>query len=140
MKKLKLLDIIVFLSIFVSCGTSKNVADRETTRSETNTVTQQRANELVRETGTSDEEIRRTEAKNNTMFDAVQMNSEQRNNYQRNWRETQKAHRSRNSNQDMNAYEKMEQEDKIMKKLLDESQYERYQLWRRENPIRDSRD
>jgi len=140
MKNLKFLNILIFLSVFISCGTSKNVSNESTTTRDANPVATQRTTEIAREGRNSAEEIKRMEARNNAMFEAVRMNDDQIRTYKSNWNETQRLHNSRNSNRKMNAYEQMEQEDKIMKNLLDEQQYERFQQWRRANPITDTSD
>jgi len=140
MKNLKFLNILIFLSVFISCGTSKNISNENTTTRDANPVATQRTTEIAREGRNSAEEIKRMEARNNAMFEAVRMNDDQIRTYKSNWNETQRLHNSRNSNRKMNAYEQMEQEDKIMKNLLDEQQYERFQQWRRANPITDTSD
>lgn len=140
MKNLKFLNLLIFLSVFISCGTSKNVSNESTTTRDANPVATQRTTEIAREGRNSAEEVKRMEARNNAMFEAVKMDSDQIRNYKSNWKELQRLYHSRNSNRKMNPYEQMEQEDKLMKNLLDEQQYERYQQWRRANPITDTPD
>lgn len=140
MKNLKFLNLLIFLSVFISCGTSKNVSNESTTTRDANPVATQRTTEIAREGRNSAEEVKRMEARNNTMFEAVKMDSDQIRNYKSNWKEIQRLYHSRNSNRKMNPYEQMEQEDKLMKNLLDEQQYEHYQQWRRANPITDTPD
>ena len=140
MKNLKFLNLLIFLSVFISCGTSKNVSNESTTTRDANPVATQRTTEIAREGRNSAEEVKRMEARNNAMFEAVKMDSDQIRNYKSNWKEIQRLYHSRNSNRKMNPYEQMEQEDKLMKNLLDEQQYERFQQWRRANPNTDTPD
>lgn len=74
-------------------------------------------------------------SRNKRMYHDIGMNPEQVKKYESQWKKAQNDFRKNNTNRsNMNAFERTENQDKIMKEVLDDSQFVRYQQWVRENP------
>ena len=73
------------------------------------------------------------EARMNEMFTALNMNQDQIGRFQREWQTSLNTWKRNNRNQEMNNYERVEQQDKILRGILEESQFRAYQEWAREH-------
>lgn len=66
------------------------------------------------------------------MYTHLNMTEGQISRYESEWRKATGSWNGSNG-QEMNAYERAEVQDKIMKEILDDSQFQKYQQWAREN-------
>ncbi|WP_026452694.1 hypothetical protein [Aequorivita capsosiphonis] len=150
MKNLRTLLAVGFLAVLTSCGTTKQTADAssvstETNRGRSNQTTErtktEKSPQFSSERSETSETVRNSETVDNAriqqMYTALDMNKDQISRYENEWKRSTGAWKSKNRNKNMNSFEKTEYQDRIMKNILDESQFEAYQEWARENPITD---
>lgn len=150
MKNLRTLLAVGFLAVLTSCSTTKQTADTTSVSTETN---RGRSNQTVertkktsspdfsREKSISSEAVRNTEnldeARAQKMYSSLKMDKNQTIRYENEWKRSMGAWKSNNRNKNMNSFEKTEYQDRIMKNILNETQFASYQEWARENPITD---
>lgn len=67
------------------------------------------------------------------MYTALNMTNDQIKTFESQWRREVDTWRASNRNSSMNHYERVEKQDRILKDILDESQFEEYQQWAREH-------
>lgn len=154
MKNLKILVAVCFLSMLTSCGTIKET----TTSTETTTVQDNkrgRSNQVNTEGRTKTtnspqmtsekievkEDVRVAEAREKArlqeMYSALDMDEVQISRFESEWGRAAGNWKRSNRNASMNTFERVEYQDRILKNILDEAQFETYQEWARENPIPD---
>lgn len=141
MKSLRTILAIGLVAILSSCETTKQpTASREPgTRGRVNTEASGTANQTTtsrqqaaRKTASAQASTNSAainEAKMREMFTAVNMSQEQINRFQTEWRTSSNAWKRNNRDQEMNNYERVELQDKILRDILDESQFKAYQQW-----------
>lgn len=156
MKNLTTLLAVGFLAVLTSCSTTKQTADASSVSSETN---RGRSNQTIERTKTENtpkfssdrssssdnanisDNIKNTEATDmarmEEMYSSLDMNKEQITRYEKEWKSSIGAWKRSNRGKTMNSFERTEYQDRIMKNILNETQFETYQKWARENPITD---
>lgn len=156
MKNLRTLFAVSFLAVLTSCGTTQQAADTSTisTPSTPSTETNRgRSNQnLDRGKTNSSSEIssgksRTTAAVRNSeelndartqqMYSSLRMEKEQIIRYENEWKSSTATWKRSNRDRNMNSFERTEYQDRIMKSILNDSQFQAYQEWARENPIAD---
>lgn len=145
MRNLKIVVAVGLLAVLTSCGATKQTAASKEpgTRGRVNTETPRAVNQS---TESRQEAARRTaaaglntdsealnEARMSEMFTALNMKQDQIDRFQSEWRTSMKSWKRNNRNQAMNNYERIERQDRILRDILDESQFEAYQEWARQH-------
>lgn len=152
MKNLMTLLAIGTLAILTSCGGSKNATTTETQnsnrgRSNTEMGAVNRGNETTgRTVGRTTQNTRATSStigrredsertRTQQMYTDLKLNDAQINRFEREWKTAEANWKRSNRNGTMNAFERTENQDRIMRDILDDNQFQHYQEWARENPI-----
>ncbi len=143
MKKLITFLTIGSMVLLTSCGGTKesatvSQADRENVNTSTRKSTSVRN---ARETTTEKRTTSAMNRNNDTyfsdnlkaMYSALDMTSDQIKRFESQWRRSVDSWKVDNQNQEMNRYERVERQDRILKDILDESQFENYQQWARDH-------
>lgn len=148
MKKLRTFLSVGLLALLTACGTSKT---NTTTETDTSPMTNRgRASAEVLSSGntvssrTTTTENRTTRTTNGNvevenkagmeqMYSYVNMTGDQISRFERGWKSTTDAWKKTNPNQTMNNFERTEAQDKILKNILDDSQFASYQEWAKKN-------
>lgn len=149
------------LGLLTACGTTQSsTADTQTTnrgRSNTEiastrnstTNTRQatrttRANTSTRQANTETSEsatatttnrntVAMEEAKMQKMYSNLNMNAAQISRFESEWKASVNSWNSTNRNKAINSFERTESQDRILKEILDEAQFKKYQQWARDN-------
>ena len=103
-------------------NTKQSTATKRETSSRTSSTTA-----ATRDTGALDA------AKMKKMYSDLEMNDAQINSFERNWKTAMDSWKRSNRNKTMNNFERTENQDRILKEVLDEAQFEKYQQWARAN-------
>lgn len=155
MKNLKTLMAVGFLAVLTTCGTTKEVpdVDNTATKQETNRGRSNQENSAKRTKTTNSPQMssEKTAASTDTvenndaldtarlqeMYSSLNMDETQIKRFESDWGRSTSVWKRSNRNKSMNNFEKVEYQDRILKNILDESQFEAYQEWARENPMTD---
>lgn len=154
MKNLKTLMAVGFLAVITSCSTTKQTTDAQATanKQENNRGRSNQENTIERTKTTNSAQFptERTASSENTrnndavdtarmqeMYSSLKMDDSQIKRFESEWGSSTSAWKKSNRNKTMNNFERVEYQDRILKNILDESQFESYQEWARENPGRD---
>lgn len=145
MKNIRMIVVFSFIALLTSCeATKETTSSKEAgTRGRVNTETPRAVNsstnsrqEAAQKTAASGITAN-TEALNETrmreMYSALNMNENQITRFQRDWKTSTDSWKRSNRNQAMNNYERVEQQDRILRDILEPSQFEAYQEWTREH-------
>ncbi|WP_146743734.1 hypothetical protein [Aequorivita sp. CIP111184] len=144
MKKLRTFLSVGLLALLTACGTTKNstAENQATNRGRANTEVISSGNSV---SGSRPKTENRTAATITTstdvenkaameqMYSYLNMSDDQISRFDRGWKSTTDTWKKANPNKSMNSFERTETQDKILKDILDESQFEKYQQWAREN-------
>ena len=156
MKTLKIyLTLACTMFIAISCGSSKTTSIDNRGKSNASISEQSTSKQTISKQPTSEgrtiKETRRTTTTttdkttaasktpsrdiNNmqSMYDAVDMDKDQKARYEIDWKSAVDSWTRSNPKQRMNNYERIENQDRILRDILDDSQFERYQQWTIEN-------
>lgn len=158
MKKIKTLLAVGFLAILTSCGTTQQTTNKDntkdiTTAKQVNNRGRSNQDNIEGRTKTENspqlstgraatsETVRNIDAidkaRMQDMYSSLNMNKEQVERFENEWKSSTDTWKRSNRNKSMNSFERVEYQDRILKNILDESQFETYQEWARENPMRD---
>lgn len=158
MKKLRIFAASVFLVLLTACGTTKTntVETQEPNRGRVNTDVAPNENptrsprQTTREAGTNKEVVGATRNgstsataatnsdtattdKMRKMYSDLNLTDEQIRNFESLWASSLNTWKRSNPNKTMNSFERTEYENRIMKGMLDDTQFKRYQQWARDN-------
>jgi len=152
MKKFSILSVIGLLALLTACGTTQEPATnaQNNSRGKSNTqmetsagrapaqtnsrgtsTSQNTSSSTAAETSAKAEAVR--EANKQEMYAELQMDKTQIKRYESAWKSEMDSYNRINQNKNMNAYERAESQDKIMRDILNETQLEKYQQWAREH-------
>lgn len=157
MKKIQTLFAVGFLAVLTSCGTTQQTTKNENSsvkvennrgrsnqQMQENTVGRTKTEtspQLSSEKKTRAESVRNSDspdnARNQLMYTSLNMKEEQVERFENEWKNATGTWKRSNRNKSMNSFEKVEYQDRILKNILDESQFEAYRTWARENPMKD---
>lgn len=155
MKKIKTLFAVGFLAVLTSCGTTKDVATKDSTaikqesnrgrsnqgdtsgRTKTTNSPQMSSEKTADSTDTVENNDALDTARLQEMYSSLNMDENQIKRFESDWGRSTSVWKRSNRNKSMNNFEKVEYQDRILKNILDESQFEAYQEWARENPMTD---
>ena len=84
-------------------------------------------------TNQNDAAANKAKVKREKMYTDLDMSEEQINRFESEWRSATNSFSGRNTNQNMNNFERAEAQDRIMKGILNEGQFAKYQQWARDN-------
>lgn len=158
MKKLRIFLSMGLLGLLTACGTTQSsTADTQTTNrgrsnteiastrnSTTNTrqatrttrattSTRQATTETSEATTANRNTVAMEEAIIQKMYSNLNMNAAQISRFESEWKASINSWNSTNRNKAMNSFERTESQDRILKEILDEAQFKKYQQWAREN-------
>jgi hypothetical protein len=158
MKKLRILFAVSTMALLTACGTTKtNTSETQTnnsnrgrsntqvstnsttatsTRQDTSTnraVNTNRTNRANTGAAVTNEAV--YEARTQKMYTDLNMDPTQIGTYELNWKNAETTWKRSNRNQSMNNFERIELEDRILKDLLNDTQFTEYQAWARENAM-----
>lgn len=152
MKNIKSLFTIGGIVLLISCGTTQEPAQKESqsvttnsNRGRSNTETPSRVATRSSESSriaqvesskgrTVDRHNEAAEAENfKRMYSDLEMTPDQIDKFETEWSKSLEAWKRTNRNKVMNNYERIEYQDRILRDILSESQFESYQEWVREN-------
>ena len=133
------------MALFTACGTPKQTTsassntDRgrnnvETTSASTSQATSRTARaeaSTAAEINRNNEALERENIKR--MYNDLKMTREQINDFENKWDESMVSWKRNNRNKVMNNYERVEHQDRILKDILTEPQFESYRQWVRQN-------
>lgn len=117
-------------------GTRGRVNTEASSASNQSTVSRQEAARATAASGVTANSGDLNEARMTEMYSAINMSQDQISRFQNEWKTSVNAWKRNNRNQEMNNYERVEQQDKILSDILDASQFKAYQQWARENAAR----
>lgn len=159
MKNLRTLLAVGFLAFMTSCNTTKQTTtdsvDRSTRQTTTKTVegnrgrsnqdisqnqstnSRQVSSKRVSSTGTARNNKALSMERNKNMYETLNLDDSQIKRFENDWKNSTNSWKRSNRNKTMNSFERTEHQDRIMKNILDDSQFQAYQEWARENPITD---
>ena len=132
-----------FIALLVSCGTSKETTSatanskrgQSNLEATTNTTTGKTKNSRIVSTDASSisatNRIAKTEEKMNLkrMYNDLDMTDTQINRFEKEWNNTADSWKRNNPNKAMNSYERVEYQDRILRDILDDSQFDSYRKW-----------
>lgn len=147
MKSIKSIFAIGFTALLVSCSTTKETTATKTAQNrgrsnvETTTNTDKmkvvdsrtvssKASATASANGMSDMDEK---ANFNQMYTDLDMNPQQIARFEKDWKNSTDSWKRANRNKTMNNYERIETQDRILKNILDDSQFESYQQWVRDH-------
>lgn len=145
MKNLKTFVAIGLIAFLTSCeATKESTSSKEPgTRGRVNTETPRAENSS---TNSRQEAAQKTaasavttnpealdEAKMRDMYSALNMSENQISRFESEWKTSTDSWKRKNRNQTMNTYERVEQQDRILREILEPSQFKSYQQWARKN-------
>ncbi len=147
MKNLKTLFAIGGMALLTACGTPKETTstsvntNRGRSTTETNSKVAVKASEGSRtirgEASANTANARNTEAtekaKLKRMYTDLEMTNEQIIQFENEWKRSMESWKRSNRGKEMNNYERVEYQDKILRDVLNDSQYESYRDWVRKN-------
>lgn len=151
MKILKTLPVIGLMVLATSCGVTKTNTDTTTSQTTTSKTNRGRANTEISANTNTAKNIRQSnienpgrveneadtkaanEAKMERMFTTLEMSDSQISDFKTEWSTTLNTWKTSNRNKEMNNFERIENQDRILKNILDEKQFEKYRVWAREN-------
>ncbi len=149
MINLRTLFAVGFMAVLTSCGTTQDVtADKQagtrgrsnqeitTGRTKTTTSPEFSSERTVTSTTTRNDDAR-YKANLKNMYSSLNMNEDQIKRFENEWGSSTSAWKRSNRNKTMNSFERTEYQDRILKGILDETQFEAYREWARENPMTD---
>ena len=150
MKNMKTLIAISFTALLVSCSTTKETTsakantDRGRSNVETTSNTGNRTTESSRisrtnaSTMATEKRITDVEEKMNfqRMYEDLEMTDEQVAHFEKEWNAAKHSWRKINRDKVMNNFERTEYQDRILRNVLEDTQFETYQQWVRENADR----
>lgn len=150
MKNLKTIALLGCTAILVSCGTTKETTSSKEAQNRgrdnqevfaTKPAIPVDKSRTIRQGNTgitspaekpaASEEQRKMQLKN--MFDEVGMTGEQVQRFENNWQNVAESWKRNNGDKEMNNYERIEYQDRILRDILDDNQFRNYQDWMREN-------
>ncbi|QAA81100.1 hypothetical protein EI546_04870 [Aequorivita sp. H23M31] len=143
MKNARLIFAIGLTSLLVSCGTSKETTSAKTNadRGRNNVETASTANKKAvldsRTANTAPASVKDASFADekdyfNRMYTDLDMSSQQISVFEKEWKSSTDSWKRTNPNRKMNDYERIESQDRILKKILNDSQFESYQQWVRD--------
>lgn len=156
MKKIIILPALGLMAMLSACGGTQNAttntqsetrgrsntqmetsagrAPVQTSTTRTTTATTNRNTNARTTTAAASAEVEAArEANRQKMYSELQMDNNQISRYESSWTSEMDTWNRNNRNQQMNAYERAERQDRIMRDILNEQQLEKYQQWAREN-------
>lgn len=150
MKTLKIFFTLSLIALLTSCGASKQSTTTTTTNSTTNRTVNTKTTSVPDNTSiTPNAKMNNSESRTTTatrtdanevnqrnmqqMFTALNMDDSQVIRFKRESKSYMSTWKRSNPNQEMNAYEKIEYRDKLMKSILNETQFKDYQQWALKN-------
>ena len=150
MKKLKTLSAVGFVVLLTACGgtqtsTTNSTKTQEANRGRTNTEVASGRNPTSTSTSRSTLSGRVTtttttinaqaadEERMQKMYSDLGMDQGQRARFEREWKNTSESWKRTDRNKTMNSFERTEYQDRILKDILTEQQFQQYQEWAREN-------
>jgi len=104
-----------------------------TTRATTNT--RQATTEIEGATPSNRNTVALEEARMQKMYSSLNMNSDQIKRFESEWEAFVNSRNSTNRNQAMNNFERTENQDRILKEILDGAQFKKYQQWAKDNAV-----
>lgn len=155
MKNIRTLLAVGFLAFLTSCSSTKETTNTRAANTSTNKIENNRGRsnqdyeKVERQTSrkNSSERVSSSRAVRNndaldrerfqSMYTMLNLDDTQKTRFENEWQNSTNSWKSRNRNKTMNSFERTERQDRIMKNILDESQFEVYQKWAREHPITD---
>lgn len=150
MKTLRTLSAVGLLALLTACGgTQTSTTDNQTitpNRGKSNTEMTSAGKAPTRQTSTvsgstdtTRNDAAATKAEMEKMYVALDMNDDQIERYNTDWQTAMNSWNRSNRNKTMNSFERTETKDKIMKGILNDSQFSKYQQWARDNAGKNSR-
>lgn len=143
MESIKGFIAIGLTAVMISCGTTKDststIAERERGRNNvenaTNVNSRTAQESRVTRVGESANRLAEVEEKMGLqrMYSDLDMTQSQIADFERQWTIVKTSWARENRNQVMNSYERIENQDRILKGILDESRFKAYQQWVRDN-------
>lgn len=148
MKTLKTLIAVGMTTLlFAACGSSKDTTSANrgqsnsqmTERTETTrTTTTNRASKNAMDSNADTDMANRNNASYNmdamdSLYADLDMDDSQISQFKREWKSSMDSWNRNNRNKAMNNYERIENQDRILRDILDDSQYEKYQQWTIDN-------
>ena len=143
MENIKGFIAIAFTALLISCGTTKDSVsakaemDRGRNNMETTTNSSSRTATNSRTAQKEANERRLAEIEEEMqmkrMYSDLDMAQSQITDFERQWNASKTSWKSKNPSQAMNNYERIENQDRILKGILDDNQFESYQQWVRDN-------
>lgn len=150
MKKLKTLTAAGLLALLTACGGTKTTAtDSQTTnRGRANTEISDKSPNATasRQTTTGTRTVAPTISKSETenaeiaynaklqkMYTDLNMSDDQIGSFEKEWKTKVTAWKTSNRTKTMNNFERTEYQDRILKDVLNETQFKQYQQWARDN-------
>lgn len=143
MESIKGFIAIGLTAVMISCGTTKDssstIAERERGRNNvenaTNVNSRTAQESRVTRVGESANRLAEVEEKMELqrMYSDLDMTQSQIADFERQWTIVKTSWARENRNQVMNSYERIENQDRILKGILDESRFKAYQQWVRDN-------
>lgn len=138
--------LLIAVTMLMSCGQDKNNANpalpdevNTAPRSTTGTYDNDRMEDATSTNAQMENGQGITESdaqRNKQLYTQLDMSQDQINSYEKKSSSSMKTWKNDNSQRDMNMQERIQQEDKDLKSVLDESQYKKYQEWARTNPYK----
>ncbi len=120
---------------------TKRAATSETVRNVEQRTKTDNSPQLSTGRAVSSETVRNIDATDKAriqkMYSSINMNEEQVARFENEWKNSMGNWKRSNRNKTMNSFERVEYQDQILKNILDESQFDAYQEWARENPLKD---
>jgi hypothetical protein len=77
--------------------------------------------------------LAKEEARMQKMYSNLNMNDDQISRFESEWKASENSWNSTNRNKAMNNFERTESQDRILKEILDDAQFKKYQQWARDN-------
>lgn len=149
MKTLKTLSVLGLMALLTACGGTKTSTANSTAESQNinrgrvnsevaaNTNTARNSRQLNTENTMTASELAKAEAANKAkmqkMYADLDMSDSQISKFEIQWNTSMNTWRRSNRNKTMNNYERTEYQDNILNNILDETQFENYRIWARDN-------
>ncbi|AFL81143.1 hypothetical protein Aeqsu_1660 [Aequorivita sublithincola DSM 14238] len=150
MKTLRTLSAVGLLALLTACGsTQTSTTDTQTitpNRGKSNTEITSAGKAPTRQSSTvsANSDTTRnnaaaTKAEMEKMYTALDMNDDQISQFNTKWQTEMNSWSRSNRNNTMNSFERTETQDKIMKGILNDTQFVKYQQWARDNADKNAR-
>lgn len=136
MKNLKTLFAIGGMALLAACSTPKETTSTtaHTNRGRSNVEANSKVSTKASENLSSSRNVESPERANlKRMYHDLAMTSGQISRFENQWKKYVDSRKAENRDKEMNNYERIEYQDKILRDILDDSQFEFYQKWVRAN-------